>query len=78
MGSLLSSISCYFQHNRLPAQAEEQLARRNSSVFVISNLWKVPQYLWCCGGSEMGSTSAFHQVSYKRKITLLGGFKLVY
>lgn len=38
MGSLLFSISCYFQHNHPPAEAEEQLAETNSSVFVISNL----------------------------------------
>lgn len=56
-GSLLSSISCYFQHNHLPAEAEEPLAERNSSAFVISNLWKV-------GGSRTGSTCTFHQISY--------------
>lgn len=35
MGSLLFSISCYFQHDHLAAEAEEQLAETNSSVFVI-------------------------------------------
>lgn len=78
MGPLLFSISCYFQHSRLPAEAEEQLAVRDSSVFVISNLLKDPQYFRSCSGSVTGSTCAFHQVSYRRKIMLLGALIQVY